>query len=191
MMGVTSLEVYKTVYNTSPVNSKLGILLKEQQLKSYNIDTQLAMNVECLYKTSDKDFVEKANKFATDRYSKNKKLTGKDFDQLKKVVEAFNQQPTNKDRQNSITNIAYFEIENGFFQTQLPAEVYELVDINNTIKQTHSDSDFKPNIQADPISMKSVLTTSNSILIKSLLNKVLGFTNTRYTKELKYQKNQL
>ena len=69
MMGVTSLEVYNTVYNTTPVNSKREILLKEQQLKSYNIDTQLATKVEYLYKTSDKEFVEKANKFVTDRYS--------------------------------------------------------------------------------------------------------------------------
>ena len=33
---------------------------------------------------------------------KHKKLTRNDFDQLKTVVEAFSQQPTNKDQQNSI-----------------------------------------------------------------------------------------
>ena len=31
MMGVTSLEVYYTVYNITPINNKLKILLKEDQ----------------------------------------------------------------------------------------------------------------------------------------------------------------
>ena len=46
MMGVTSLEVYNTVYIITPINNKLEILLKDEQLKSLNIDNQLVMNVE-------------------------------------------------------------------------------------------------------------------------------------------------
>ena len=61
---------------------------------------------------------------------------------------------------------------------------YELVDINASIKQTitdtKSDSDLEINIQADTISMKSVLTTSNPIHFNSELNKVLGFTQSDY-----------
>ena len=53
MMGVTSLEVYNTVYNITEKNNKLKILLKDEQLKSLNVDTQLVMNVVYLYKISD------------------------------------------------------------------------------------------------------------------------------------------
>ena len=56
------------------------------------------------------------------------------------------------------------------------------MDINNVIKQNFSDSDFgfELNIQADTISMKSVLTTSNPIHFNSELNILLGFTNIGY-----------
>ena len=52
MMGVTSLEVYNFVYNISGKNIILKVFLKDEQLKSLNIDTQLVINVEYLYKTS-------------------------------------------------------------------------------------------------------------------------------------------
>ena len=97
---------------------------------------------EYLHKISDVEFVEKANKLITNSYAKNRKITRKKFDQLKKVVEAFNQQPTNKDQQQNSINIPSFEIENHFVEIQLPPGVYELVDINNTIKQILSDSDL-------------------------------------------------
>ena len=60
MMGVTSLEVYNSIYNITPINKKLEILLKDEQLKSLYVDTRLVMNVECLYKISD---IEKVNNF--------------------------------------------------------------------------------------------------------------------------------
>ena len=41
-------------------------------------------------------------------------------------------------------------------------------------------SDFKLNIEADTISMKSVLTTASGIYFNSELNKLLGFTNKEY-----------
>ena len=59
------------------------------------------MKVEFIYKISVNELVEKAIKIITNSYCKNKKPTGKYFDQLKKVVEVFNQQPTNKDQKNS------------------------------------------------------------------------------------------
>ena len=77
MMGVRSLEVHNTVYNITTINNKLTILLKDEQLKSLNIDTQLVMNVEYSYKISD---IEKVDNFIVDSYSKNEKLTKKDFD---------------------------------------------------------------------------------------------------------------
>ena len=65
---------------------------------------------------------------------------------------------------------------------QLTPEVYDLVDINNAIKQKiyESDYDFKFYIIPDTISMKSVLTTLNPIHFNSRLNFLLGFTNKDY-----------
>ena len=174
MMGVTSLEVYNTVYNITEKNNKLKILLKDEQLKSLNVDTQLVMNVEYLYKISN---VEKINTFMVDSYSKNKKLTRKDFDQLKKIIIQINQNIKDK-----TIIIPEFGIENDFVEIELTPGVYELVDINRILKQKHSDSDFEFefNIEADTISMKSVLKTSNPIYFNSKLNELLGFTDTNY-----------
>ena len=85
-------------------------------------------------------------------------------------------------------------------EIELPPGAYELVDINNTIQQelikccTFIPGDsptFKFNIEADTISMKSVLTISSSIHFNSELNTLLGFTKTDTQKELINQKNQL
>ena len=46
------------------------------------------------------------------------------------------------------------------------------------IKPKFTDSKFEFNIEADAISMKSVLTTSNPNMFNSELNKLLGLTNT-------------
>ena len=53
MMGVTSLEVYKTVYNITEKKYKFKLLYTEKMLKENDVDTQLVTNVEYLYKTSD------------------------------------------------------------------------------------------------------------------------------------------
>ena len=75
--------------------------------------------------------------------------------------------------QTNQTNLLPFETtENDFFGIQLTPEVYELVDINNAIKQKiyESDYDFKFYIIPVTISMKLVLTTSNHIHFNSRLN---------------------
>ena len=181
MMGVTSLEVYNTVYNITEKNNKLQIILNDQQLKSLNVDTQLVMNVECLCKISDMQStsgIGKVNNFIVDSYSKNKKLTKKDFDKLKKIINQIIQNI--KDKTTII--IPEFGIENDFIEIELTPGVCELVDINRIIKHTLSDSDyeFECNIEADTISMKSVLTTSNPIYFNSKLNALLGFTMEYY-----------
>ena len=71
-------------------------------------------------------------------------------------------------------------------EIEIPPGAYELIDINNTIQQElinscGSYSDFKINIEADTISMKSVLTTSYSIYFNSELNTLLEFTNKSYS----------
>ena len=133
MMGVTSLEVYNTVYNIPPINNKLEYYLTEQQLKSLNVDTQLVMKVEYLYKTSDSIIV---NNFLVGSYSKRKKLTRKDFNQLNELIDQIN-----KDQQSTVgasrVNITKYEYEilDNFFEIELPPGAYELVEINTTIKQ--------------------------------------------------------
>ena len=51
MMGVTSLEVYNTVYNITNINNELEIVLNDQQLKELNLDSELLILVEDLYKS--------------------------------------------------------------------------------------------------------------------------------------------
>ena len=82
--------------------------------------------------------------------------------------------------------------------------IYEITELNNAIKEEIIESkDYAPvdtetfkklkqtkdqnlifyiefNIQADTISMKSILSTSNHIVFNSELNNFLGFTKTRY-----------
>ena len=242
MMGVTSLEVYNTVYNITNSNNKLETVLNDQQLKELNLDSELLVSVEDLYKAyfvkpyKYNQFIEKVNKLITNSYSKKKKLTRVDFTYLTKIIESLNQ--INKERLNqekikqekmkqekedqeriiqaykdhlklekinwdeinweeinldeinqeeinqiNQINLPPFEIiENDFFGIQLTPGVYELVDINNAIKQKihESEFDFKIDIIPDTISMKSVLTTSNYIHFNSRLNILLGFTNKDY-----------
>ena len=99
-------------------------------------------------------------------------------DEVNRVSSQVNQ--TNQINQ---INLPPFDIvENDFFEIYLTPGVYELVDINNAIKQkiNESDYDFKFDLIPDTISMKSVLTTSNNIQFNSKLNTVLGFTHTVY-----------
>ena len=131
-------------------------------MKSLNIDTLLALNVEFLYKTSCK--VEKVNILKVDSFSKKRNFIGKDFDYLKKTIDQINNIDTKGASRfdKDIINLPEFGIENDFFEIELTPGVFELVDTNNTIKQILSDSDFELNLQADIISMKSVLTNSNN-----------------------------
>ena len=53
MMGVTSLEVYNTVYNNTEKN-KLKLFTTEQNLKEYEFAIEFIPKIKNLYKTSDK-----------------------------------------------------------------------------------------------------------------------------------------
>ena len=68
MMGVTSLEVYNTVYNITNSNNKLQIILNDRQLDALEFDTVVVPNIKKLYETYDLEnnklyyeFIEKAN----------------------------------------------------------------------------------------------------------------------------------
>ena len=74
MMGVTSLEVYNTVYNITEKNNKIQILLRYKQLVALQLDTGMVPKKD-LYETYDLEnfklyyeFIEKTNLFLTFRY---------------------------------------------------------------------------------------------------------------------------
>ena len=96
MMGVTSLEVYNTVYNITNSSNKLEIVLNDQQLKELNLDRELLVFVEDLYKSyfvkpyKYNESTEKVNKLITNSYSKKKKLTRVDFTYSTKIIESIN-----------------------------------------------------------------------------------------------------
>ena len=53
-MGVTSLEVYNSVYNINNKNNSFQIQLTDEQLSG--IDTKLVIDIEYLHKTNQPDF---------------------------------------------------------------------------------------------------------------------------------------
>ena len=104
MMGVTSLEVYNTVYNITNSNNKLEIVLNDQQIKELNLGSELIVFAEDLYRAyfvkpyKYREFIEKVNKLINNSYFEKKKLTRVDFTYLTKIIESPNQ--INKERLN-------------------------------------------------------------------------------------------
>ena len=183
MMGVTSLEVYNTVYNITEKNNKIKLFTTEQNLKEYKIATDFMSKIKKLYETSNKGIsnIEEIKKLINDDNFKNVTLSKNYCDDLEKIINQINENIEDK------TNIIYFEYRciSDCLEIEIPPGAYELIDINNTIQQElinscGSYSDLKINIKADTISMKSVLTTSYSIYFNSELNTLLGFTNKGY-----------
>ena len=80
MMGVTSLEIYNTVYNITEKSNNLQILLKFEQLDALEFDTGVVPNIKKLDETYDLEnknlyyeFIEKANTFFTLSYEKKRR----------------------------------------------------------------------------------------------------------------------
>ena len=82
MMGVTSLEVYNTVYHITEKNNKLEIHFTRQPLKSLNVDTELQKNVydysikfnQTKTLASYNEILEKTSKSINNSYSKRRNL---------------------------------------------------------------------------------------------------------------------
>ena len=89
MMGETSLEVHKTFFKIISSNNKLEIVLNDQQLRELNLDSELIVFVEDLYKSyfvksyKYNEFIEKVNKLITNSYSKKRNFTRVDFTYLR------------------------------------------------------------------------------------------------------------
>ena len=184
MMGVTSLEVYNSVYNITNKHNSFQIQLTDEQLNG--IDTKLAMNIEYLHKTNQPDF-NKTVYGSINTTFKKKKLLKTDLDEIKDII-------NQHESENLLNKLKIFEvidlpIMNEKIEIKLQPGIYELSDLNTTIQQKlqyyqdhreYKINGLSINIEADTISMKSVLTTSNPIYFNSKLNKLLGFTDTNY-----------
>ena len=182
MMGVTSLEVYNTIYNITEKNNKLKLFTTEQNLKEYKFATEFIPKIKNLYETSD---IEEIKKLINDVQFKKVIFPENYYDELEKIIDQINQNI--KDKTNILDLNGVGSVSN-CLGIEIPPGAYELVDINNAIQQelinscgSLLDSDLKINIEADTISMKSVLTTSLPIYFNSELNTLLGFTKTDYT----------
>ena len=185
MMGVTSLEVYNSVYNITNKNNSFQIQLTDEQLNG--IDTKLAMNIEYLHKTNQPDFNKTVYGLINTTFKKKKKLLKNDLDKIKDII-------NQHESENLLNKLKIFEvidlpIMNEKIEIKLQPGIYELSDLNTTIQQKlqyyqdhreYKINGVNINIEADTISMKSVLTTSNPIYFNSKLNELLGFTDTNY-----------
>ena len=182
MMGVTSLEVYNTIYNITEKNNKIKLFTTEQNLKEYKFATEFIPKIKNLYETSD---IEEIKKLINDVKYKKVVFPYNYYNDLNKIFIQINK---NIEDKTNILDLYGIGSVSNCLGIEIPPGAYELIDINNVMQQeliiscgSLLDSDLKINIEADTISMKSVLTTSLPIYFNSELNKLLGFPKTDYT----------
>ena len=182
MMGVTSLEVYNTIYNITEKNNKIKLFTTEQNLKEDKFATEFIPKIKNLYETSD---IEEIKKLINDVKYKKVVFPNNYYNVLNKIIIQINK---NIEDKTNILDLYGIGSVSNCLGIEIPPGAYDLIDINNVIQQklinscgSLLDSDLKINIEADTISMKSVLTTSLPIYFNSELNKLLGFTKTDYT----------
>ena len=138
MMGVTSLEVYNTVYNITEKNNKLKILIRNDQINVLALDTELVKKVEYLYKTSDNkgtSNIEKINKLIVNRYKTKNRLTQEDFDTLTELINLVNLENTKNNKGSLNIILPDYFITTDHVKIELTPGVYELTEINNAIKE--------------------------------------------------------
>ena len=186
MMGETSLEVYNSVYNVTNKNNSFQIQLTDEQLSV--IDTKLVIDIEYLHKTNQPDFNKTVYVLTSTTFKNKKKLLKKDFDKIKDIISQH--KSGNLLSKLQIFEVIYLPIMNEKIKIKLQPGIYELTDLNTAIQQklryySQANGEYKINglninIEADIISRKSVLTTSNPICFKSKSNELLGFTMEYY-----------
>ena len=149
IMGVTSLEVYNTVYKITEKNNKLKILLRKDQLDILGLDTELVKKVEYLYKTSDNEGIsniEKINKLIVDNYKNKKKraLTKEDSDFSTELINLVNLENTKNNKGSLNIIIPDYNIFIDHVKIELTPGVYELTEINNAIKLEMKKNSYLP-----------------------------------------------
>ena len=128
MMGVTSLEVYNTVYNITEKNNKLKLFTTEQNLKEYKFATEFIPKTKNLYETSD---IEEIKKLINDVKFKKVIFPENYYDELEKIIDQINQNI--KDKTNIIDLNGIGSVSN-CLGIEIPPGAYELIDINNVIQ---------------------------------------------------------
>ena len=88
MMGVTSLEVYNTIYNITEKNKKLKLFGTEKMLKEYKFATEFIPKIKHLYETSD---IEEIRKLINDVKFKKVVFPNNYYDDLNKIIIQINQ----------------------------------------------------------------------------------------------------
>ena len=169
MIGVTSLEVYNSVYNITNKNNSFQIQLTDEQLNG--IDTKLVMNIEYLHRTKQSNFVKTVYNLMDTSFKNKKKLLKNDLDKIKYIISQYkNEEWLNIDENTkSLVNtiqIPSFEtidlpIMNEKIEIKLQPGIYELTDLNTAIEQklryyNQANGEFKINglsinIEADTI----------------------------------------
>ena len=129
MMGVTSLEVYNTVYNITEKNKKLKHFTTEQNLKEYKFAIEFIPKIKNLYETSN---IEEIKKLINDVKYKKVVFPENYYDDLNKIIDQINQNI--KDKTNILDLHGIGSVSN-CLGIEIPPGAYELVDINNAIQQ--------------------------------------------------------
>ena len=143
MMGVTSLEVYNSVYNISNKNKSFQIQLTDEQLSG--IDTKLVMNIEHFHRTKQSNFVETVYNLLDTSFKNKKKLLQNDLDKIKDIISQYkNEEWLNIDENTKslvkTIQIPSFEtfdlpIVNEKMEKKHQPGIYELTDLNIAIEQ--------------------------------------------------------
>ena len=201
MMGVTSLEVYNTVYNITERNNKFQILLDEEEafeilhtrqkrsqrsfpgiIREKKQFPKAAEIIKIYEETDDRNkLVEALTLFYPNIQDDNFEFVNFLKDNHFTVEEIITITTTEESVQNRLVEInKNVFIENKKLTITLNPGVYELVEINNSINQILNNFPAQITIKADTISMKSLLTTTHPIVFNSELNYLLGFTEKYY-----------
>ena len=152
-------------------------------LKEHKFATEFIPKIKSLYETSNKGIsdIEEIKKLLNDVKFKKVVFSENYYDELEKIIGQINK---NIEDKTNILDLYGIGSVSNCLGIEIPPGAYELNDISNTIQQEFINScgfysDFKFNIEADTISMKSILT-SDPIYFNSESNKLLGFTKTDY-----------
>ena len=127
-MGVTSLEVYNTVYNITEKNNKIKFFDTEKMFTAHKGNTEFMSNIKKLYETSGNkgiSNIEKYKKLINDDNFKKTRHSKNYFDDLEKIIIQINQNIEDK------TNIIDIELGSisDCLEIEIPPGAYELVDI--------------------------------------------------------------
>ena len=172
LMGVTNLQVNKTVYNITKSNNTLIVRLNGEQLEELRVDTKLVEKIRNLYETADTIIAETVKKNAENlqkllNESYDKEILQQDYEEIKSIVESVKLYPNPPEiKIPSFKIIAYIH-----FQIYLTPGIYEIKEINECIQELIKkdiislSAPLKFTVEADTTTMKSIIKLSNPFFL--------------------------